>query len=261
MGDIFISYSREDRLAAGRLAEALKSNGWSVWWDPDISPGEIWDELIERELANVSCVVVLWSATSVNKQWVKAEATEAQARGILVPVFIENVKPPLAFRQIQAAPLADWRGEPEHAGFQQLLCTICKLVGSRPQPSQPDRKTGGRLTATPKKDRMRSAAPQQPPSGRIAGSVARATLPLPPTEAAARNGTRHGDRLRVIGGATALLLLGGGIGFALNDGVQRLYQQAGSAEIAERAASSPGCEPARQAAALSLQPIHAPPPR
>ena len=144
MGDIFISYSREDRLAAQRLAEALKSNGWSVWWDPDISPGEIWDELIERELANVSCVVVLWSATSVNKQWVKAEATEAQARGILVPALIENVKPPLAFRQIQAAPLADWRGEREHAGFQQLLCTICKLVGSRPQQvCQPDRKTAG----------------------------------------------------------------------------------------------------------------------
>ena len=47
----------------------------------------------------------------------------------------------------------------------------------------------------------------------------------------------------MIGGATALLLLGGGIGFALNDGVQLLYQQADSAEIAERAAQSPGCEP------------------
>ena len=145
-------YSREDHLAAERLAEALKSNGWSVWWDPDISPGEIWDELIERELANVSCVVVLWSATSIQKQWVKAEATEAQARGILVPVFIENVKPPLAFRQIQAAPLADWRGEARHAGVQQLLCTICELVGSRPQqPCQPDRKPPGGLLATLKK--------------------------------------------------------------------------------------------------------------
>ena len=255
MGDIFISYSREDRLAAGRLAEALKSNGWSVWWDPDISPGEIWDELIERELANVSCVVVLWSATSVNKQWVKAEATEAQARGILVPVFIENVKPPLAFRQIQAAPLADWRGESEHAGFQQLLCTICKLVGSRPQPCQPDRKTGGRLTATFKKDRMRSAAAQPLPSGRTASSVARATLPSPPTETAARNGRRQGDRLRVIGGAAALLLLGGGIGFALNDGVQRLYNHPASAEISEHEA--PACEPARDKAALSVRPVYA----
>ena len=254
MGDIFISYSREDRLAAGRLAEALKSNGWSVWWDPDISPGEIWDELIERELANVSCVVVLWSATSVNKQWVKAEATEAQSRGILVPVLIENVKPPLAFRQIQAAPLADWRGEFEHAGFQQLLCTICKLVGSRPQPCQPDRRTGGRLTATSKKDRMRSAAPQQPSSSGATGLGATALRPRR-TETPARNGPRQGDRLRVIGGATALLLLGGGIGYALNDAVQRLYNHPASAEISEHEA--PACEPARDKAALSVRPVYA----
>ncbi len=255
MGDIFISYSREDRLAAGRLAEALKSNGWSVWWDPDISPGEIWDELIERELANVSCVVVLWSATSVNKQWVKAEATEAQARGILVPVLIENVKPPLAFRQIQAAPLADWHGEREHAGFQQLLCTICKLVGSRPQPCKPDRKTAGRLTAPLKKDRMRSAAPPQASSKRSTGLGETAALPPRRTETPPRDARR--SRLSVMGGATALLLLGGGIGFALNDGVQRLYQQADTAEIEKRATSSPGCEPAAQAAALSLRPISA----
>lgn len=257
MGDIFISYSREDHLAAERLAEALKSNGWSVWWDPDISPGEFWDELIERELANVSCVVVLWSATSVNKQWVKAEATEAQARGILVPVFIENVKPPLAFRQIQAAPLADWRGESEHAGFQQLLCTICKLVGSRPQPCQPDRKTAGRLTAPLKKDQGRSVASPQPSWKRSTGE----TAALPPRRAETPPREARRSRLSVMGGATALLLLGGGIGFALNDGVQRLYQQADTAEIEKRATSSPGCESARQAAALSLQSIPASPPR
>lgn len=263
MGDIFISYSREDRLAAERLAEALKSNGWSVWWDPDIPPGEIWDELIERELANVCCVVVLWSATSVNKQWVKAEATEAQARGILVPVLIENVKPPLAFRQIQAAPLADWRGEREHAGFQQLLCTICKLVGSRPQPCQPDRKTAGsgRRVATSKKDGVRSTTSPQPSSKRSMGLGATAALPPRRTETPAGDASRWGGRLSVIGGAMALLLLGGGIGFALNEGVQRLYQPAASAEIAERESSSPGCEPAPQAAALAIPRIYASAPR
>jgi hypothetical protein len=94
MGDIFISYAHEDRPAAERVAAALKRHGWAVWWDPDIAPGDVWDELIERKLAAASCVVVLWSGTSVHKQWVKAEASEAQARGILVPVLIEDVKPP-----------------------------------------------------------------------------------------------------------------------------------------------------------------------
>ncbi|HSO42612.1 MAG TPA: toll/interleukin-1 receptor domain-containing protein, partial [Rhodospirillales bacterium] len=92
-------------------------------------PGKTWDELIERELASASCAVVLWSATSVAKAWVKAEAAEALARGVLVPVLIEDVTPPLAFRHIQAAPLMDWRNTPDHAGFQQVLCSVCTLAG------------------------------------------------------------------------------------------------------------------------------------
>jgi TIR domain len=173
MGDIFISYAREDHQAAKRLAEALKSNGWSVWWDPDIPPGEIWDELIEQELANVSGVIVLWSATSIHKQWVKAEATEAQARGILVPAFIENVKPPLAFRQIQAAPLADWRGDRDHPGFQQLLGTIRRLVGSRPQHVCEPGFTAARGAAL-NNDGMRRVVAPGPSPKRTAGTGMRA---------------------------------------------------------------------------------------
>ena len=83
MADVFISYAREDRLAAQRVAGALQRHGWSVWWDADIPPGKTWDELIERELAAASCAVVLWSATSLRKGWVKAEAADALARGVL----------------------------------------------------------------------------------------------------------------------------------------------------------------------------------
>lgn len=141
MADVFISYAREDRLAAERIAAALGRHGWSVWWDANIPPGKTWDELIERELASASCAVVLWSATSLAKGWVKAEAAEALARGVLVPALIENVTPPLAFRHVQAAPLTDWRNDAEHAGFQQLLCSICALAGlpSRPEPADAGR--------------------------------------------------------------------------------------------------------------------------
>jgi hypothetical protein len=137
MADVFISYAREDRLAAQKVAETLKRHGWSVWWDSEIPPGKTWDEMIERELGSASCVVVLWSATSLAKSWVKAEAAEALAREVLVPALIEAVVPPLAFRQIQAAPLMDWRGDLDHPGFQQLICSICVLAGL---PTRPEAK-------------------------------------------------------------------------------------------------------------------------
>jgi TIR domain len=253
MGDIFISYAREDRLAAARLADALKSNGWSVWWDPDISPGDIWDELIERELANVCCVIVLWSATSIHKQWVKAEATEANARGILVPVFIEDVKPPLAFRQVQAAPLADWRGEREHAGFQQLLCTICKLVGSgRLCEAGSTSTSGARRSQAPKNHGMQLDTAPRPPKRSFGAGV---SAQLSSTRAA--TGRRRlrlpRERLTAVGAAAMLFLLGGTIGYAFNNGVKLLSWQAPRAETEDHAAPL-ACEPSRRVEALSLRP-------
>jgi TIR domain len=174
--DIFISYASEDRLAAERLAEALTREGWSVWWDPDIPPGDVWDELIEQELAAVCCVVVLWSASSVQKQWVKAEAAEAAARGILVPALIEDVRPPLAFRQIEAARLCDWRGEVDHREFQQLLGTISRLVrcACTGRGRAGAAGTGGVLSP-----RTRASPPCRPRSCRGSGSSAAAPTPEP----------------------------------------------------------------------------------
>lgn len=104
------------------------------------STGENRDELIERELVSASCVVVSWSAMLLAKSWVKTEAAEALARGVLVPVLIEAVAPPLAFRQIQAAPLMDWQGDLDHAGFQQLVCSICALAGPPVRAETKDKK-------------------------------------------------------------------------------------------------------------------------
>ena len=133
MADIFISYAREDRETAERLAAALGQQGWSVWWDPDIHPGETWDEVIERELDAARCVTVLWSERSIGKEWVRVEATEGLERRILVPALIEDVKPPLRFRHVQAAPLVDWNGEQGHRGFERLLKALSAKLGALPR--------------------------------------------------------------------------------------------------------------------------------
>ena len=48
--DIFISYSRDDQAVARQYADALKAEGFSVWWDTELRPGESFDAVIEQAL-------------------------------------------------------------------------------------------------------------------------------------------------------------------------------------------------------------------
>jgi len=130
MTHVFISYAREDREGAGRLAGALEACGWSVWWDPRIKAGQTFDDVIERELEKASSVVVLWSKHSIASEWVKNEASAAAERGVLIPARIDDVKVPLEFRRRQTADLVGWNGDPSHAGFRALGDAIAATVGS-----------------------------------------------------------------------------------------------------------------------------------
>jgi tetratricopeptide (TPR) repeat protein len=132
MSDIFLSYKSEDKAKAKIFAEALERHGYSVWWDRIIPPGRTFDEIIEKELDASKCVVVLWSGKSVQSKWVITEAGEGDNRGILIPVLIEEVKPPLAFRRIEAARLIDWQGTLTNPEFDLLLKAIGEKLGKLP---------------------------------------------------------------------------------------------------------------------------------
>jgi peptidoglycan hydrolase-like protein with peptidoglycan-binding domain len=142
MSNIFISYSSEDRDSARRLAQALEQKGWSVWWDRKIAVGQTYQRVIETELDAADCVIVIWSEKSVASDWVVAEAAEGRERNLLVPVSIDNAKPPLIFRQIQTADLSQWDGRPASPVFRQLVNDIHPLIagskrGETPAPQAP----------------------------------------------------------------------------------------------------------------------------
>ncbi|MDH3642834.1 MAG: TIR domain-containing protein, partial [Gammaproteobacteria bacterium] len=108
MADIFVSYASEDRKRVEPLVELLKQQGWSVWWDRDLIAGPSFDREIEKALHEARCVVVVWSRHSIDSTWCRAEATDAQEREILVPVLVDDVRPPLAFRAAQSASMTGW---------------------------------------------------------------------------------------------------------------------------------------------------------
>lgn len=132
MADIFISYAREDRRWATNLARAIKSYGWSTWWDSDVPPGVEYDQLIEDEIREAKCVIVGWSQTSIQSLWVKDEAQEALDLRKLFPVLIDAVKPPMGFRRIHNVDLADWDGTINAPQLKKLVKNIEKKLGPAP---------------------------------------------------------------------------------------------------------------------------------
>jgi len=103
MADVFISYATEDRERVEPIVEAIERAGFSVWWDRRIGLGSSFDREIERELDSARCVLVVWSANSIESDWVRNEAQEGLDRSVLVPLLIDDVRPPLAFRRAQTA--------------------------------------------------------------------------------------------------------------------------------------------------------------
>lgn len=110
------------------LARALEKAGISVWWDRQVASGETWANLIERELESTGCVIVLWSANSVQSPWVLDEAAYARDMRKLIPVMIEDVQLPIGFRALQSFVLTDWNGEQDHPSFRRLLDPVSHLV-------------------------------------------------------------------------------------------------------------------------------------
>jgi formylglycine-generating enzyme required for sulfatase activity len=128
MSDIFISYKREQHATARKLAVALESEGWTVWWDPKLRVGEIFDDVIEKALNEAKCVIVMWSNLSVTSEYVKAEATEALEQKKLVPVKIENVNLPFRFKRVHTLSLLDWDGSKDFSEFRRLVDDIAAIV-------------------------------------------------------------------------------------------------------------------------------------
>ena len=130
MSGVFISYSRQDRGTAERLARVLEAYGWRVWWDYHLAPGESFRAAIRHALDEADAVVVLWSRHSVVSNFVLDEASVALRRGALLPAVIdEGVDLPLGFGDVHTADLTGWPGDAGHPGVVALVAAIARRVG------------------------------------------------------------------------------------------------------------------------------------
>ncbi|HXQ15243.1 MAG TPA: SUMF1/EgtB/PvdO family nonheme iron enzyme [Caulobacteraceae bacterium] len=134
MADVFISYKKEDRAYAERIAAAFAAADVSVWWDDDIQPRAAWDSIIQREIEACAAVVVLWSPRAVESDWVRTEAHYGHDRGKLAPAMIEPCEKPIAFMLTQTVDLTAWGGDADDPHWRKLLVWVADLRAAKANP-------------------------------------------------------------------------------------------------------------------------------
>lgn len=137
MADVFISYAREDRARAEQIARGLEAQGYDVFWDNEIPPGQTWADYTEAKLTQSKVTVVLWTASSVASQWVREEARMARDKGKLIPVLLDGSMPPFGFGEVQGADLSAWRGEANNPAFARVVEAIRNATGGPSGPPNP----------------------------------------------------------------------------------------------------------------------------
>jgi len=128
VADVFVSYARADKARVAPLVAAIEAKGWTVWWDPEITPGQEFDDQIDAEIDAAKAVVVIWTPTSVASRWVRGEAREAAERGILVPVRFEQARLPMDVRAIHTTDLDGWREDAAHPAVQECLRALEAMI-------------------------------------------------------------------------------------------------------------------------------------
>jgi hypothetical protein len=90
MADIFVSYSKQDRVHALKLSSWLEAQGWTTWRDKTVVADGIRDENV-TELNQARAVIVLWSAASVGSPHILHEAIAARDAKKLLHVKVSGL--------------------------------------------------------------------------------------------------------------------------------------------------------------------------
>ncbi len=137
---LFLSYARADEAFARRLASALEKAGYTIWWDALIEGGAAFGRSIAEALERADAVLVLWSKTSVESDWVKDEAAQGRERHRLIPLSIDGTQPPLGFRQYQVIDVSSWHGRrnsPQFLAIERAVATAAGQVPDHPTSAGP----------------------------------------------------------------------------------------------------------------------------
>lgn len=101
---------------------------FNVWWDREIELGETWRRTLTMKLDSARCVVVVWTAESVDRDFIWSELDRVKDRGIVVPVKLDqNARIPPGFDQMQYLDLTSWTARNTRV-LRELFARIRRLL-------------------------------------------------------------------------------------------------------------------------------------
>jgi hypothetical protein len=127
---VFVSHASEDKARfVVDFARRLRENGVNAWLDQrEMKPGDsLVDKIFEEGLKEARAVVIVLSATSVQKPWVREELNASVVNRVtrgtkLIPVIIDDCDVPEALRSTVWQKVDDLNDY--SASLQRILSVI-----------------------------------------------------------------------------------------------------------------------------------------
>ena len=113
MSTVFISYARKDRAALQPVFEAVKASGLSVWFPDALPIGRSWQDLLDEGLKAAQCVILVWSKTAAQSEYVQLEiqrAIKAWSSDRLVLVTVDDTPLPIGLRDLSPLRIGNHQG-------------------------------------------------------------------------------------------------------------------------------------------------------
>jgi outer membrane protein OmpA-like peptidoglycan-associated protein len=133
MADVFLSYARVDRALAEQVKAGLEAAGLSVFFDVEgLDGGDVFPDVLDREVKGAGAVVSLWSQHSLSRPWVKQECSIGLKRKCLIPLAIERLGEldvPVAFEGLQQIDFTGFHGRTDGAEWQKLMRALARTLG------------------------------------------------------------------------------------------------------------------------------------
>lgn len=126
MNDIFISYSRKDIQFVKQLATDLEREGWAVYYDLKLNPGQNYKDELSKQAAQAKYFLVVLSSDSLVSPGVQDEVTAALSRET---VGLTTVVP-LLFKQSNPQQITALLGPKQYADFTTDYDTGLKELSS-----------------------------------------------------------------------------------------------------------------------------------